>query len=175
VEQYGYSPGDLIYFKDHNKYLVVGLHLVSLDYDVAYMSSLHVENHVVELYLHAFRDDGGGDMGDGEDDEKEDVGSKLILILHGRMIKLAMMMMMFLKMIIMWIRLAPQLMRGVEGDENRDGDGDEDGLRVLELTELDMRILEMRILELMVRVSHLHLTTTCTHLKTLRWMTIILK
>jgi hypothetical protein len=51
VEQYGYNPGDLVYFRDPNKDLVVGLHLVSSDYDVHYMSLVHVENNVVELSL----------------------------------------------------------------------------------------------------------------------------
>jgi hypothetical protein len=36
VEQYGYGPSDLIYFRDPEKNLVDGLHLVSSDYDVAY-------------------------------------------------------------------------------------------------------------------------------------------
>jgi hypothetical protein len=36
VEQYGYSPSDLIYSRDLGKNLVEGLHLVSSDYDVAY-------------------------------------------------------------------------------------------------------------------------------------------
>jgi hypothetical protein len=36
VEQYGYSPSDLIYFRDLGKNLVECLHLVSSDYDVAY-------------------------------------------------------------------------------------------------------------------------------------------
>jgi hypothetical protein len=77
VEQYGYSPGDLIYFRDPNKDLVVGLHLVSSDYDVDYKSSVHVENHVVELYIVSFRDDGGGNGEDGEYDEEEDIGGKV--------------------------------------------------------------------------------------------------
>lgn len=50
VEQYGYNPGGLVYFRDPNKDLVMCLHLVSSDYDVHYMSSVHVENNVVELY-----------------------------------------------------------------------------------------------------------------------------
>jgi hypothetical protein len=79
VEQYGYSPDDLIYLRNPNKDLVVGLHLVSSYYDVAYMSSLHVENLVVELYLHAFQDDGGGDGEDGENDVAEDVGGRVDL------------------------------------------------------------------------------------------------
>jgi hypothetical protein len=84
VEQYGYNPGDLIYFRDPNKDLVVGLYLVSSDYDMDYMSSVHVENHAIELYVVSFQDDGNGD-GDGEggeddeDDEDEDVGGRVAL------------------------------------------------------------------------------------------------
>jgi hypothetical protein len=77
VEQYGYNPGDLIYFRDPNKDLVVGLHLVSSDYDVHYMSSVHVENNVVELYIVSFQDDGDGEG--GEDDEEEDVRGRVAL------------------------------------------------------------------------------------------------
>jgi hypothetical protein len=74
VEQYGYNPGDLIYFRDPNKDLVMGLHLVSSDYDGHYMSSVHVENNVVKLYIVSFQDDGDGESGEGgEDDEEEDV------------------------------------------------------------------------------------------------------
>jgi len=79
VEQYGYNPGDLVYFRDPNKDLVVGLHLVSSDYSVHYMSSVHVENNVVELYIVSFQDDGDGD-GDEEgweDDEDEDVRGRV--------------------------------------------------------------------------------------------------
>jgi hypothetical protein len=72
-------------------------------------------------------------------------------------------------------RAGPSTYEGVEGDGRmgmrmrmRMGMGM--GLRVLEL-----RVLEMRMLELMVGVGHLHLTTSCTHLKTLRWMKMILK
>jgi hypothetical protein len=97
VEQYGYSPGDLIYFRDPDKNLVEGLYLISLDYDVAYMACKHVGTPIVELYLVSFQDDGGGD---GETDEEEDVGGRLILMIHGGMIRLVMMMM-FLKRIIM--------------------------------------------------------------------------
>jgi hypothetical protein len=79
VEQYGYCPCDLIYFRDPTKDLVVGLHLVSSDYDMAYMASKHVETHIVELYIVSFRDDGGGDGKDGEDDEEEDVGGRVNL------------------------------------------------------------------------------------------------
>jgi len=74
VEHYGYNPGDLIYFRDPNKDLVMGLHLVSSDYDGHYMSSVHVENNVVKLYIVSFQDDGDGESGEGgEDDEEEDV------------------------------------------------------------------------------------------------------
>jgi hypothetical protein len=100
VKQYGYSPGDLIYFRDPNKGLVVGLHLVSSDYDVDYILLVHVENYAIELYIVSFRDDGARDGEDGEDDDNEDVGGRLILMIHGGMIKLAIMMM-FLKMIMM--------------------------------------------------------------------------
>jgi len=77
VEQYGYNPRDLIYFKDPNKDLVVGLHLVSSDYNVHYMSSVHVENNVVKLYIVSFQDD--GDEEGGEDDEDEDVRDRVAL------------------------------------------------------------------------------------------------
>jgi len=77
VEHYGYNPGDLIYFRDPNKDLVVSLHLVSSDYDVHYMSSVHVENNVVELYIVSFQDDGDGEG--GEDDEEEDVRGRVAL------------------------------------------------------------------------------------------------
>jgi hypothetical protein len=77
VEQYGHNPSDLIYFRDPNKDLVVGLHLVSSDYDVYYMSSVHVENNVVELYIVSFQDDRDGEG--GQDDEEEDVRDRVAL------------------------------------------------------------------------------------------------
>jgi hypothetical protein len=77
VEQCGYSPGDLIYFRDPNKDLVVGLHLVSSDYDVDYKSSVHVENHAVKLYIISFGFGGGGGGQDGEDDDEKDIGGKV--------------------------------------------------------------------------------------------------
>jgi len=77
VEQYRHNPSDLIYFRDPNKDLVVGLHLVSSDYDVYYMSSVHVENNVVELYIVSFQDDRDGEV--GQDDEEEDVRDRVAL------------------------------------------------------------------------------------------------
>jgi hypothetical protein len=77
VEQYRHNPSDLIYFRDPNKDLVVGLHLVSSDYDVYYMSSVHVENNVVELYIVSFQDDRDGEG--GQDDEEEDVRDRIAL------------------------------------------------------------------------------------------------
>jgi hypothetical protein len=76
VEQYRYSPSDLIYFRDLEKNLVEGLDLVSSNYDVSYMACKHVETPIVELYIVSFQDDGGGD---GEDDEEEDVGGRVDL------------------------------------------------------------------------------------------------
>jgi hypothetical protein len=55
----------------------VGLHLVSSDYDVHYMSSVHVENNVVELYIVSFQDDGDGDGEGWEDDKDEDVRGRV--------------------------------------------------------------------------------------------------
>jgi hypothetical protein len=49
--QYGYSPSDLIYFRDPTKNLVDGLQLVSSDYDVAYLVAKHVDTPVVKLYI----------------------------------------------------------------------------------------------------------------------------
>jgi hypothetical protein len=77
VEQYRHNPSDLIYFRDPNKDLVVGLHLVSSDYDVYYMSSVHVENNVVELYIVSFQDDRDGEG--GQDEEEEDVRDRIAL------------------------------------------------------------------------------------------------
>jgi hypothetical protein len=107
VGQYGYSPGDLIYFRDPTKNLVDGLQLVSLDYDVAYMAAKHVDTPILGLYIVSFQNDGGGDGEDWENDEEGDDGGRLILMIHGWMIK-SVMMTMFLKRIIWWIVLAPQ-------------------------------------------------------------------
>jgi hypothetical protein len=47
---------------------------------VHYMSSVHVENNVVELYIVSFQDDGDGESGEGgEDDEEEDVRGRVAL------------------------------------------------------------------------------------------------
>jgi hypothetical protein len=85
VEQYGYNSGDLVYFRDPNKDLIVGLHLVSSNYDVHYMSLVHVENNVIELYIVSFQDNGDedgdvdGDGEGGEDDGEEDVRGRVAL------------------------------------------------------------------------------------------------
>jgi hypothetical protein len=79
VGQYGYSPGDLIYFRDHTKDLVDGLQLVSSDYDVAYMVVKHVDTPIVVLYIVSFQNDGGGDGEDWENDEEGDDGGRVDL------------------------------------------------------------------------------------------------
>jgi hypothetical protein len=70
-------------------------------------------------------------------------------------------------------RAGPSTYEGVEGD-GRMGMGIRMGMG-MGLRVLELRVLEMRILELMVGMGHPHLTTSCTHLNTLRWMTMILK
>jgi hypothetical protein len=79
VGQYGYSPGDLIYFRDPTKDLVDGLQLVSSDYDVAYMVAKHVDTPIVVLYIVSFQNDRGGDGEDWENDEEGDDGGRVDL------------------------------------------------------------------------------------------------
>jgi hypothetical protein len=57
--QYGYSPGDLICFRDLTKDLVDDPQLVSLDYDVAYMVAKHVDTPIVGLSIVSFQNDRG--------------------------------------------------------------------------------------------------------------------
>jgi hypothetical protein len=73
VRQYGYNPGDLIYFRNPTKDLVDGLQLVSSDYDMAYMVAKHVDTPIVVLYIVYFQNDEGRD-GEGEDWENDEEG-----------------------------------------------------------------------------------------------------
>jgi hypothetical protein len=77
----------------------------------------------------------------------------LLLMIHGRMIKLAMMKM-FLKLIMMWIGLAPQLMSvwRVIGRM---------GMRMAMAMRMGMGL---RVLEFRVGVGHLHLRVEVSHL-----------
>jgi hypothetical protein len=77
VGQYGYSPSDLIYFRDPTKDLVDGLQLVSSDYDVAYRVAKHVDTPIVVLYIVSFQNDGGVDEKDWENDEEGDDGGRV--------------------------------------------------------------------------------------------------
>jgi hypothetical protein len=185
VEQYGYSLGDLIYYRDPNKDLVVDLHLVSSNYNVDYMSSVHVENHAVEQYIVSFQDDRGGDGEDVEDDEEEeDVGGRVTLkddkisddddVFEDN---------------YNVNRAGPSTYKCVEDDgENGMRMGMRMGMCMGMGMGMGMRMgmgmgmemgtrmgMGLRVLELRVGVCHLHLTTACSHLKMLRWMTMILK
>lgn len=75
--QYGYSPGDLIYVRDHTKNLVDGLQLLSSDYDVAYLVTKHVDTPVVELYIVSFQSNVGEDGENWENDEEGDDGGRV--------------------------------------------------------------------------------------------------
>jgi hypothetical protein len=75
--QYGYSPGDLIYVRDHTKNLVDGLQLLSSYYDVAYLVAKHVDTPVVELYIVSFQSNAGEDGEDWENDEEGDDGGRV--------------------------------------------------------------------------------------------------
>jgi hypothetical protein len=77
LEQYGYSPSDLIYVRDPTKNLVDGLQLLSSDYDVAYLVAKHVDTHVVELYIVSFQSNVGEDGEDWENYEEEDDGGRV--------------------------------------------------------------------------------------------------
>jgi hypothetical protein len=126
VEQYGYNPGDLVYFRDPNQDLVVGLHLVSSNYDVHYMSSVHVENNV-ELYIVSFQDDGDGDGEGGEDDGEEDVRGRVALNDPWWDDKISDDEDVF-EVNYDVNRAGPSTYECVEGDrENGDGNGNEDG------------------------------------------------
>jgi len=107
VGQYGYSPGDLICFRDPTKDLMDGMQLVSSDYDVAYMVVKHVDTPIVIFYIVSFQNDGGGMRKIGKMMKREMMEVGLILMIHGGMIK-SVMMTMFLKKIIWWIVLTPQ-------------------------------------------------------------------
>jgi hypothetical protein len=107
VGQYGYSPGDLICFRDPTKDLMDGMQLVSSDYDVAYMVVKHVDTPIVIFYIVSFQNDGGGMRKIGKMMKREMMEVGLILMIHGGMIK-SVMMTMFLKKIIWWIVMAPQ-------------------------------------------------------------------
>jgi len=75
--QYGYSPGDLICFRDLTKDLVDDPQLVSLDYDVAYMVAKHVDTPIVGLSIVSFQNDRGWDGEDWENDEEGDNGGRV--------------------------------------------------------------------------------------------------
>jgi len=77
VGQYGYSPGDLICFRDPTKDLMDSLQLVSSDYDVAYMVVKHVDTPIVIFYIVSFQNDWGGDEEDWENDEEGDDGGRV--------------------------------------------------------------------------------------------------
>jgi len=67
-KEYGYRVRDLMYFKDPAKSLADGLHLITSDHDVLFMSACHTGHVILELYIVSFGD-GGGDEEDSEDDE----------------------------------------------------------------------------------------------------------
>jgi len=54
VKCYGYSPGDLIYYRIPNKSLDEGLRLLSSDHDVIEMVGHHIGHGVAELYVVGF-------------------------------------------------------------------------------------------------------------------------
>jgi hypothetical protein len=60
-----------MYFKDPVKSLVDGLHLITYDDDVLFLSSCHIGHYIVHLFIVSFGE-GGGDEGDYEDDDYED-------------------------------------------------------------------------------------------------------
>jgi len=69
VKNYGYRVGDLMYFKDPAKSLADGLHLITSDHDVLFLSSCHTGHVILELYIVSF-EDGGGDEEDNEEDDE---------------------------------------------------------------------------------------------------------
>jgi hypothetical protein len=68
-KEYGYKLGDLIYFKDPVKSLANGLHLITSDHDVLFLSACHDEHAILQLYIVSFGDE-GGDEEDSQDDNE---------------------------------------------------------------------------------------------------------
>jgi hypothetical protein len=59
-KEYRYKLRDLMYFKDPVKSLADGLHLITSDHDVLFLSACHDGHAILQLYIMSFGD-GGGD------------------------------------------------------------------------------------------------------------------
>lgn len=55
-KEYCYRAGDLMYFKDPAKSLDDGLHLITSDHDVLFLSTCHTGHVILELYIVSFGD-----------------------------------------------------------------------------------------------------------------------
>ena len=62
-KDYGYKTGDLMYFKELDKTLIGGLHLISVDDEVLFMVGCYKRKFIVHLYVVCF--------GEGQDDVEE--------------------------------------------------------------------------------------------------------
>jgi hypothetical protein len=71
LKEYGYKSGDLMYFKDPVKSLVDGLHLITSEDNVLFLSSCHIGHYIVHSYIVSFGE-GGDDEGDNEKDDYKD-------------------------------------------------------------------------------------------------------
>jgi hypothetical protein len=67
-KDYGYKAGDLMYFKEPDKTLMGGLHLITCDDDVLFMVGCHKEQVIVHLYAVCF-EEGQGDVEEYDEDE----------------------------------------------------------------------------------------------------------
>jgi hypothetical protein len=72
-KDYGYKAGDLMYFREPDKTLMGGLHLITCDDNVLFMVSCHKEQVIVHLYVVCF-EEGQGDVEeyDEDDDDEEE-------------------------------------------------------------------------------------------------------
>ncbi|GLT53469.1 hypothetical protein SLA2020_267370 [Shorea laevis] len=69
-KHYRYKAGDLMYFRDLEKSLIDGLHLITSDDDVVFMCACHTGHFIVHLYVVSFGE-GGVDEDDYEDDDDD--------------------------------------------------------------------------------------------------------
>lgn len=68
-EHYGYKAGDLMYFRDPEKSLTDGLHLVTSDDDVVFLCACHTRHSIVHLYRVSFEE---GEVDEDKNDDDDD-------------------------------------------------------------------------------------------------------
>jgi hypothetical protein len=70
MKNYGYKHGDLLYFKIPEKSLAEGLSLISSDFDILFLAGCHEGEHIAELYIISFENDGSVEEEDVVEDDR---------------------------------------------------------------------------------------------------------